>query len=401
MKTGWLSEPSSILYLGKVSSTMVLLACNCLNVKIIAKGDNLNNNHQTDITPKNTNEVFFTRSPVQVELEIPGITQEHPYLVHRRQVGEWIVYKCLVCDITTHAKTIKSSTMVLVSQQLQQDSTVIERLMKSPDFSPAFQIVLQNQDTAFRGIVPDPMSRSYESLQSQLNSIQQHLSTFLLDEEAAMEARIRAFEEEQREHFNQLQDRVRNDKKNVISLLIAAAKMDTESSKHSLDRQHIGGNPLHQGRAIHQTPTKITSKPPVSRTKSMPVQSRFERQVDTEAMFVLDDELQQDQDEPFYISDGDEEDDNDTDEASSYPTGTPPIYSSSVPVTVPKWPTAFTAPSTGRIDDEPEKFVPTDPDQMAASMQALAQSITDDERYIFGDRPRPRLNTGDFTLTRK
>ena len=39
---------------------------------------------------------------------------------------------------------------------------------------------------------------------------------------------------------------------------------------------------------------------------------------------------------------------------------------------------------------------PADPDQIQASMQALAQSITDDHRYIFGDRPRPRLNTGDF-----
>lgn len=43
--------------------------------------------------------------------------------------------------------------------------------------------------------------------------------------------------------------------------------------------------------------------------------------------------------------------------------------------------------------------IPHDPDHIAASMQALAQSITNDERYIFGDRPRPRLNTlnsGDF-----
>lgn len=41
------------------------------------------------------------------------------------------------------------------------------------------------------------------------------------------------------------------------------------------------------------------------------------------------------------------------------------------------------------------QLTPSDPDQIAASMQALAQSITTDERYIFGERPRPRLNTGD------
>lgn len=41
------------------------------------------------------------------------------------------------------------------------------------------------------------------------------------------------------------------------------------------------------------------------------------------------------------------------------------------------------------------QVTPADPDQMAANMQALAQSITDTGRYIFGERPRPRLNTGD------
>jgi hypothetical protein len=53
------------------------------------------------------------------------------------------------------------------------------------------------------------------------------------------------------------------------------------------------------------------------------------------------------------------------------------------------------------IDDDLEyifQLTPSEPDQIAASMQALAQqSITDDNRYIFGDRPRPRLNTGDFS----
>ena len=44
---------------------------------------------------------------------------------------------------------------------------------------------------------------------------------------------------------------------------------------------------------------------------------------------------------------------------------------------------------------------PSDPDQIAANMQALAQSITDNGRYIFGERPRPRLNTGDFTTLKR
>ena len=40
-------------------------------------------------------------------------------------------------------------------------------------------------------ILTDPSSRSYESLQSQLNSVQQHLSDYIIHEETAMETRIR------------------------------------------------------------------------------------------------------------------------------------------------------------------------------------------------------------------
>lgn len=68
------------------------------------------------------------------------------------------------------------------------------------------------------------------------------------------------------------------------------------------------------------------------------------------------------------------------------------IYSSSMPISVPIW--NRTGLDDGATDGD--KLTPSDPDQIAASMQALAQSITNDERYIFGDRPRPRLNTGDF-----
>ena len=39
---------------------------------------------------------------------------------------------------------------------------------------------------------------------------------------------------------------------------------------------------------------------------------------------------------------------------------------------------------------------PLDPAQIASNMQALAESIPDENRYIFGERPRPRLNTNNF-----
>ena len=36
-------------------------------------------------------------------------------------------------------------------------------------------------------------------------------------------------------------------------------------------------------------------------------------------------------------------------------------------------------------------------DDIPKQMQALSESIQERDRYIFGDRPRQRVNTGDFT----
>ena len=36
-------------------------------------------------------------------------------------------------------------------------------------------------------------------------------------------------------------------------------------------------------------------------------------------------------------------------------------------------------------------------DDIPRQMQALSESIQERDRYIFGDRPRQRVNTGDFT----
>lgn len=36
-------------------------------------------------------------------------------------------------------------------------------------------------------------------------------------------------------------------------------------------------------------------------------------------------------------------------------------------------------------------------DDIPRNMQALSESIQERDRYIFGDRPRQRVHTGDFT----
>ncbi|KAJ8299475.1 hypothetical protein KUTeg_023535 [Tegillarca granosa] len=116
----------------------------------------------------------------------------------------------------------------------------------------------------------------------------------------------------------------------------------------------------------------------------------------TKQGFFMLDELGEDN-EPFFSSDEEEDHDSQSDTEPSAPRTVkkkPLMYSTSVPISVPKW----NMDSRKHVEDSTDDEVGSlnDPGQIAASMQALAQSITNDDRCIFGDRPRPRLNTGDF-----
>nr|XP_039257186.1 uncharacterized protein LOC120333873 [Styela clava] len=57
-------------------------------------------------------------------------------------------------------------------------------------------------------------------------------------------------------------------------------------------------------------------------------------------------------------------------------------------------PTAFAGVSRSRPVQRGFHDTPN-PETMMASMQALARSVTDDSALIFGERPRPRINTGE------
>ncbi|XP_033752549.1 uncharacterized protein LOC117336208 isoform X2 [Pecten maximus] len=334
---------------------------------------------------------------------------EQSYLFHKRQLGDWVLHRCLSCGIDTHAVCSTSRPpKVLVSDMLQTDSLVIERLQQSPDFSQVFGIVMTTAESDIHsGSMPDLSSRNYESLQSQLNNIQQHLSSYLLQEEAAMEDRIRTYEEEERERFQRLQNKVRNDKKKMVSLLLTASENQSKDTGVSGKRNQGSGDGRKLDRKSVGSSSSAVAVPGqgsrhlnVNRTKSTPVPkihsiSEYQENPDSEGMFMLDDDGG-DGPEAFYSSEDEDEEEEEEEERPRERRSMTPmktsIYSSSMPISVPIW------NRTG-LDDgvtDSDKLTPSDPDQIAASMQALAQSITNDERYIFGDRPRPRLNTGDF-----
>lgn len=362
---------------------MLLLACKCLNIKLFIK---LTENEYKLVKAQNLNgdyipTGFFPSGEVEVELDTKGIQQEHGYLVHRLKLGNYLVFRCLNCGMDAYAMHINGSP-IITNNQLLSDPNVIDRLTRSAEYSQVFHMVLQNKDTQL-GSMPDPQSSTYEDVQSTLNSIQKQLSDFIIQEEASMEERIRTFEESQKEAFQELQTRLKEEKKKMISLLLTSTQFDTNNSEETQRKDSSK-----RSTEARKSPAKKKS---LGRMKSLP--PTLEQEPD-DPLFSFDGMGSEEQ---FYndSSTTDEEDDD------SFVTEIPKVrskpeltYSSSVPISVPTW------NRSQRSDflDETEDLTPAEPDQIAASMQALAQqSITDDNRYIFGDRPRPRLNTGDFT----
>ncbi|CAG2185655.1 unnamed protein product [Mytilus edulis] len=98
--------------------TMVVITCNCLNVKLSSK-QNPNTavfEFLTDSGSENT--PFYPNKVLLVEVIDPGITIEQDYLVHRQPIGEWLVHSCLNCGLDVYATKPRSSRL-LINQKVQ------------------------------------------------------------------------------------------------------------------------------------------------------------------------------------------------------------------------------------------------------------------------------------------
>lgn len=358
---------------------MVVFVCGCLNVKIYA--DAIKHQDVNQSSP-------LGNKVVEIELTDPGFDFQYGFLLKRESFAGWTTFTCLNCKKKTHAIN-REQKIILVNKELECGDDALARLVGSKEFSPVFRIVLSDRDMF--GSISDPNS-SFESLQSQLADVQHQMETFMLHQEGAMEERIRRFEEEQREKLSHLRAKAQEDKKKMIGLILRRAE------EPSAGRAAKPRTPLTKSKSVFEggaSPRPRASAPiTIGRVRS-PAAS-MEPDLDRDELFAIDG-IEGDSDS--YHSSSEEEDDVPavTMGRRDLSSKEELVYSASVPVNVPMGMWAH-QPRSDHVEDfgSDEESHPLDPEQIASNMAALAESIPDNNRYIFGDRPRPRLNTNNF-----
>ncbi|KAI8780685.1 hypothetical protein BgiBS90_018036, partial [Biomphalaria glabrata] len=365
-------------------AAMVVYSCHCLNIQVFGE------------KPEKTSTDCLKNCPLSpscelIELLDQGFQFRHKCLVQRMKDGDWTVYVCVPCHLRTHAVN-HEARIVVVSLLMEKNEDVIKAMKKRHDYSPVFNLLLSSPEGRPRdeGLI---QSQNYETLQKQLGELQLILSKYLKAEEEAMERRIRAYEEEQRNQFAKIKEIAQNDKTKLISVLFH----NSEGSQNNSNIDNKGHIPLsHSKSAVESGGKELGSKPGGNKGRR--------RRDSSPDVFAMD-ELEFDEEEELVRSENDQNSSNsesfgrnrsshlDSSDENNSENDKAPRMSTSVPISMPMH--ARSVRTLSYLDDDIEETAEFA--DIPRNMQALSESIQERDRYIFGDRPRQRVHTGDFT----
>ncbi|XP_030844708.1 uncharacterized protein LOC100891962 [Strongylocentrotus purpuratus] len=409
------------------------LTCECLNINIHTKGDDLQPLDPTllGLSIDQLREPFFERDIAEVQLDLGGVTEEQKYLVHKTTVGDWCIRTCVNCKTPSYAThATKGLERVLVNTRLVSDERRQESIQSLDTFSSLYKVVLGDSgEKSNSSSLVHPMTGNQEVIRKTVAQLQDHLNKYISREKLAMEERIRRYSEEQKAAFSNLQKRAYQDKNVMVGVILNAEERSLEDSLSDAMLDNTLTPPTTPITRPGNVQTrfaasdKLASSVPASRAPirnfgpSMPIKSRpipqqarrvqhssVARSVpahsahrditrtssDADTMFDLEGFTQDE--EPFFESDESSTDDNSLNDENLAPPMTRDRvlheYATSVPISMPMW-----KKEKHSFEEVAEEKVPMpEPDRMVASMRALSFSVNDGTE-MFGDLPRPRLNT--------
>lgn len=333
--------------------------CSCLNWSIHCQ--EVQPCDLRHLAPAETRDPFFTAGVTRAKLAPQGITKRHAFLESVRTVGEWEVHGCLGCQHDVYAQG-SSDGSLLLSAHLEGDAGRIEALRASADYSPCFHILLPPLTGSQEG---GDSAQGVEEVEGEevvlvRLHVQQLAAQFLQQELEAMEARLRLYQEQQAQALERLRLRTGRDRDALWQVLLSGQRRPAPPSR-----------PVASVRARPMAHVANPKRKPASRPQH------------EAEMFWLDGF---EEDEAAFPS-SEEEDSEDGagggGSSSSSALDEPPVRhcAYSLPVDMPGW----------RPRDDDHEFA-VNHDQIGADIEALARSVCDGTE-MFGDLPRPRLNS--------
>ncbi|XP_077516924.1 proline-rich Akt substrate 40 kDa isoform X2 [Amblyomma americanum] len=333
------------------------------------------------LAPAETRDRFFMAGVTCAKLSPLGITKRHAFLESVRTVGEWEVHSCLGCQRDVYAQG-SSDGSLLLSAHLEGDADRIEALRASADYSPCFHILLPPLAGSQEGGAGSQGAEEVEEGVLVRLRVQQLAAQFLQQELEAMEARFRMYQEQQAQALERLRLRTARDRDALCQILLSS--------------QHHSAPPSRPVAGVKARPVAHTGNPkrkPASRPQHDGEVFRLDGFDEDEAAFPSSEEEDSD--------DGVGGGGSSSSSALDEPAVRHCAYS--LPVDMPGWRPRdddheglwsfgmgfrSTSPHTTRYNT----VFAVDHDRIGADIEALARSVCDGTE-MFGDLPRPRLNS--------
>lgn len=382
-----------------------------MNIRIHVRDKQLEeiNLDSLQLTEEEKSDEFFSQPLAEVILDVAGVSRELSYLCKERSIGRWHATTCVNCQMHSYAEDAsqQGTGRIYVNASLL-DQTQQDEIRQH--LSPAFKILLKNESQSVPKTLPQVQGSS-PILDNALPTINRCLTGYLHAEETNMEQRIRQFKENEMQRFADLQTRTARDKTTLLCRLLEVTKEMTQLDAGDSKRVHLtelseqSSLPTDEAAAMpRQQPETVT----VKASKSRPVERRPVQQpskdIETHDVFTLDlAETAEEDDRLFYESDDEDDGDISNDDSSSghgtdqEAVGTvavpqrlrkPQQVAHSMPMKMPTWhpqPVNIAANTEGNV------AALENPEDVGASIMALAQSVRMEPRDVFGELPRPRL----------